>query len=217
MAGTGDATMRSPIATAPSGKPATPTITVRRLLIIVVAMCFGATWLLLLGYVVRDFQAALFTFGPQDVARRLTAPNGQKTALLVRDYHFDLNFRLYMIDTPTAFPPRTAQEALWSSQDYNPVTDHNWHEDLEWSADSALIAVRIDQQYVFAYDFTTEQQYVDPDRIRQLISLYDTRHTTAVEHVSPGKPVDWPPSNTPVQPIVSRTRSLALCARLQSL
>ncbi len=161
--------------------PVRPIVT-RRVMIIALAVGFSLSWLLLFAYFVRDFQAALFA-GPTDVARRLTAPNGQKTALLVRDYHFDLNFRLYMVDSPRALPPSTVQEALWSSPDYNPVTDHNWYEELEWSADSSVVAVRIEQQYMFAYDFATSQEYTDSIRIRQLMTKRAVQPNTMGELV----------------------------------
>jgi len=98
---------------------------------------------------VRDF----------DVSRRLTAPDQSKTALLVREYAFDLNFLLFIDDHDrTALPP-FFEAALWRSGDFNPETHVNFHEDLEWSNDSSVIAVIIDGNYEYAYDFKLARQY----------------------------------------------------------
>jgi hypothetical protein len=65
--------------------------------------------------------------------------------------------------------PRDFSEALWMSQDYEYRADYNWHEDVEWSTDSAVVAVIIEGQFVFAYDFTSDQEFEDSERIQNLL------------------------------------------------
>jgi hypothetical protein len=134
------------------------------------------TWFLLL-YLVG--QLSYFAFGPfstsaYDVSRRLTASDNHKTALLVRDYHFNMNFRLFIFEDYDDPPPRGPKDALWSSDDYpTSYTSTNWHEDLEWSEDSSVIAVSIEGQYVFAYNFGTEEKLENNEDIRQLLELHN--------------------------------------------
>jgi hypothetical protein len=135
---------------------------------------FIVTWILLFAYLIFDglFVHLLPNFmnGPDDVARRVTAPDGSKTALLLRDFFFiDLNFHLFIVKAPYADPP-DLRKALWVSQDYLPDTI-NWHEDIEWSADSSVIAVIVEDQYVFAYDFELDQRLEDPEAIRRLLAV----------------------------------------------
>ena len=128
-------------------------------------------------------------FGPIDVVRRITSPDWSKTAILVRSYAslMDLNFALYITDDEFAdvtrsnedasfitdgdLPDRALwiQRALWISPDYEPTTHRNWGEDVVWSKDGTVVAVTIEGQYVFAYDFQTEQRYEDPAQIRSLL------------------------------------------------
>jgi hypothetical protein len=136
--------------------------------------CLAAIGLVLVGYgisnLIHTAQALQCIQG--DVARRVTAPSGQQTALLVRALFFDLNFRLYLVDIPADPVPCQVTEALWSSPDYEPTTRRNWHEEIEWSADSAILAVRIEQEYVFAYDFSSGQATDDSNQIEQLLTLH---------------------------------------------
>lgn len=129
-------------------------------------------WFLLCGFMFvtfqQSFQQALFAFGPRDVSRRLTAPDSSKTALLERDYGFDLNFRLYIVSDYRASLP-DFKAAIWGSKDYDLDTRRSWHEDLEWSADSSVIAVRIEDQYVFAYDFVSSEAIKEPERIEKVL------------------------------------------------
>ena len=106
----------------------------------------------------------------EDVSRRLKSPNGQKIALLVRDSGFELNFQLYIYDDYFIQPPYNPNASLWLSDAYNPDDKSvNLHEDLEWSADSSVIAVIIDGKYVFAYDFDFQKEYQDEGEIKQLL------------------------------------------------
>jgi hypothetical protein len=125
-------------------------------------------WILLCGFIFVTYQQALFAFGPRDVSRRLTAPDFSKTALLERDYGFDLNFRLYIVTKSTA-PLPDFDAAIWQSKDLDLDTRRSWYEDLEWSADSSVIAVILEDQHVFAYDFASEESVTDPQRIEDML------------------------------------------------
>src|SRR5215217_7966849 len=94
-------------------------------------IAFVITWFLLLGYLITTVIRAPF-FAPlaTDVSRRVIAPNGRSTALLVREYAFDLNFRLYLVNSPWVSVPPEARQAVWSSQDYDPTDRHNWREEV---------------------------------------------------------------------------------------
>jgi hypothetical protein len=139
------------------------------------AISFIVSWLLLFGYLIQDIGSELVAFiDTIDVARRLTAPDGHITALLERDLHFDLNFRLYLVDVARAPAPTDVKQALWSSQDYPPTTHRNWNEELRWSTDSSVIAVSIGETYVFAYDLRTKQRLEDHTQIGQLLMERDT-------------------------------------------
>jgi len=143
----------------------------------VIFIIFGVTtWFMLLYLVVQLFWIAYGSFSTSayDVSRRLTSPNYENTALLVRDYAFDLNFRLFIVehgDDPA--PNSLIDDALWSSRDYNLDSSINWHEDLEWSKDSSVIAVIIEGKYVFAYDFDVKKEYKDNGEIRQLLESHN--------------------------------------------
>ena len=119
----------------------------------------------------RHSQAALLC-DRGDVASRLTAPNSHLTALLVREHAFDLNFRLYLVDQPTAGVPCQRMAAVWWSPDYDPDSRRDWHQDLEWSADSTVITVRIEEQDVYAYDLANQQGTDQPKVIEQLRALH---------------------------------------------
>jgi hypothetical protein len=111
-----------------------------------------------------------FTTKIYDVSRRMTSPNGATSVILVRDYAFDLNLRLFVVDDVGDPPSSDFKDALWSSRDYNPDPGINWHEDLEWSKDSSIIAVTIDGKYVFAYDFKSDKKFEDQESIKQLLA-----------------------------------------------
>jgi hypothetical protein len=144
------------------------------------------------GKAVKQQAEDQFEFGPIDVARRVTSPNGTKTAILARSYDslMDLNFALYVANDEFADVSGSSedasfitkseatnspdsvlwiQRALWISPDYEPTTQRNWHEDVVWSEDGTVVAVTIEGQFVFAYDFQTGQQYEDSVQIRGLL------------------------------------------------
>jgi hypothetical protein len=116
----------------------------------------------------------------QDVSRRVTSPNGQRTAILVRDLGYpDLNFKLFIGGPGRAAGTYIAAPLLeedngtliWVSRDYEPTTLENWHEDIDWAADSSLIVVSIQGRPVFAYDFATSQEIEDRAQIEHLLSI----------------------------------------------
>jgi hypothetical protein len=72
-----------------------------RILALIPIIFFASTWIMLCiatyNLAMRDiFEGG---FGPVDVAKRVTSPDGSKTAILVRSYvTLDLNFILYVTD-----------------------------------------------------------------------------------------------------------------------
>lgn len=150
----------------------------RKFLIVLAGLFFvGIPWLLVLYFggveVQRFIQCGVVN--ASDVARRLTAPDSSRTAVLTREFWFDMNFRLYIIDDSFSDPPCRVSEALWSSRDYNPDPRDNWHEDIEWSKDSSVIAVIINGQYMFAYDFAMAHSIEDHNDIQQLLNRRETQ------------------------------------------
>ena len=140
---------------------------------LIAALVFATTTVLILlkpsyDRLVIDFMQPFS--GIHDVSRRLQSPDGQKAALLIRNYGFDLNFQLYTFDNYFVQPPYDPNDSLWLSNDYNPDDrSKNLHEDLEWSKDSSVIAVTIDGKYVFAYDFKSNNKIEDQELIIQLL------------------------------------------------
>jgi len=170
---------------------------VKKIFNVFAVMFFVITWLLMCGINTYSLfkENREFSFGPLDVVRRVTAPDGKKTAILVRSYGslMDLNFALYISDddrvditdsaTTASFvtdPELSNMEdaaiwikrALWISHDYEPTTSRNWHEDIVWSNDGAVIAVIVEDQYVFAYDFDTGQRHENLGNIEELLRLH---------------------------------------------
>lgn len=160
----------------------------RRIVLGCIAIFFSVTWLLLAGYMVgdirQDFRQARATeavsINPYEYSRWITAHDQSKTAVLVRDYSLDLNFRLFIVDRYAPQIPTDVTQALWSSRDYEPTTYRTWQEDIEWSGDSSVVAVTLEGAYVFAYDFSTGQKVEDPDNIQKLLE----------EHKLPPTPQD---------------------------
>ena len=140
------------------------------------------SWLMLAWYSVRAtlaFSAYRAFNAYEDVSRRVTSPDGQRTAILVRDLGYpDLNFRLYIggpsravhIYIANPLPEADDSALVWVSRDYEPTTLENWHEDIDWTADSSLVVVSIQGQRVFAYDFTANQGIEDSAQIERLLS-----------------------------------------------
>lgn len=159
---------------------------------VLVIVFFAITWLFLCAnniYLLSKFYQENTGFGPIDVVRRVTSPDWTKTAILVRSYAsmIDLNFVLYITDNKFADVtkynedgsflkgsdltdgPLWIQRALWISIDYEPTTDKNWHEDVIWSEDGTIVAVIIEEQYVFAYDFQSRQKFENSEQIQSLL------------------------------------------------
>lgn len=139
---------------------------------------FVVSWLIMFLLACNAFIIGLG--GLRDVSRRVTSPDQSKTALLERSVGFDLNFVLFIKEGYSRHSrgslPRDYSEALWFSRDYNPSTLDNWHEDIEWSSDSSVIAVIIDGEYVFAYDFSLDQRYEDSEHIESLLKSRSDVH-----------------------------------------
>jgi hypothetical protein len=138
---------------------------------------FAITWILFALYVVNDIRVGwskIFTYiNPYEYSRWVTAHDRSRTAILVRDYHFDLNFRLFIVESGTQEIPTDINQAIWSSRDYNPTTFQDWGEEIEWSGDSSVVAVTIEHEYVFAYDFNTIKEIEDPEAIRRLLEEHE--------------------------------------------
>ncbi len=168
---------------------------------ILAVVFFVSTWVLMcantINLLIGNIQKsnAEFAFGPLDVVRRITAPDGKKTAILVRSYgsFLDLNFALYITDDEMADITDSTEQAsfvaddelanmkdaalwikraLWISQDYELTTRRNWHEDIVWSDDASIIAVTLEEQFVFAYDFSTGQRYEEAEEILDLLKAH---------------------------------------------
>jgi hypothetical protein len=163
---------------------------------------FISSWLLMCGnsvdlFITRNQQGMdELAFGPLDIVRRITSPDGKKTAILVRSYasfQASTNFILYITDDPMTDVTNSTvhanfiteddlakskdsvvwiRRALWVSQDFNPTTDKNWHEDIAWSRDGEIIVVVVEGQYVFAYDLGTKQRYEKAEEIVELFNLH---------------------------------------------
>ena len=140
---------------------------------LIAVIIFGSTtWILLFK---NFFDRYMIDFtqpfsGIHDVSSRLQSPDGKKVAVLIRNYGFDLNFQLYIFDNYFIQPPYDPNGSLWLSNDYNPDDrSKNLHEDLEWSKDSSVVAVIIEDEYVFAYDFNLKKEYEDAEGIKQLL------------------------------------------------
>ena len=143
-----------------------------RSMIKIILLIFGVvTWVLLffLSWVLFEAVRSPFSTKIYDVSRRMTSPDGEKSLILVRDFAFDLNFRLFIVDAAGDSAPSDFKDALWSSRDYNPDPGFNLHEDLEWSKDSSVVAVIIDGEYVFAYDFSSSEKILEKESIKRLL------------------------------------------------
>lgn len=164
---------------------------------------FGSTWMLMCGFgisaLIRNFHKGMdeLAWGPLDVVRRYTSPTGDNTAILVRSYGSfaqGMNFILYITDNEMADVIMSTEKdtyitkeefacspdcaiwirrALWISNDYDPSTYRNWHEDLVWSIDGNIIAVVVEDKYVFAYDLVAEQRYEEAGAIEELFKSHN--------------------------------------------
>lgn len=85
-----------------------------------------------------------------------------------------MNFRLFILEDSNSPAPKDFKDALWSSPDYHTNTSINWHEDIEWSKDSSIVAVIIEDQYVFAYNFDLKKEYENAGEIKQLLEMHNT-------------------------------------------
>lgn len=159
----------------------------------IVVTAFLVSWLILAWYSVQITRAfsTYRAFNPyRDVSRRVTSPNGQHTAVLVRDLGYpDLNFKLYIGGPSRAgriyvADPHLLEEStlVWVSRDYEPTTLVNWHEDIFWTADSTVVAVSILGQFVVAYDIASNRTVEDPREIERLLNTRGGLQPTATPY-----------------------------------
>jgi hypothetical protein len=157
---------------------------------------FVITWVLLCFGNLYFIQGAIKKqgFGPVDVAKRVTSPDGSMMAILARSYAAlpALNFWLIISDdnyvdikTPGNARFYTEQggwsqaglahagEPLWYSHDFELTTRWDWNEELVWSQDSLVIGVRVKGEFVYAYDFSANQGYEDAQQIRELLAAHN--------------------------------------------
>jgi hypothetical protein len=110
-----------------------------------------------------------------DVSQRLMSPDGTRVAFLLRRYAFDLNFGVVVkpwsdIHTSLHYDP-TREDALVWSHDFEPDPAFNWNERLEWSADSSVLLLTINNReggapFMWAYDFNAQKEIVEVDEIK---------------------------------------------------
>jgi hypothetical protein len=142
-----------------------------------VFLLFAISWVLMAWYVLVDIRSGSINpfsyIDPFEYSRWVLSPDSSRTAVLVRDYYFDLNFRLFIVDPHSKEIPRDVKQAIWTSRDY-PLSDYQeFDDDIHWSRDSAVVAVTIDDEFVFAYDFGTSQEFREPDEIISLLKEHN--------------------------------------------
>jgi hypothetical protein len=145
----------------------------RNLIIGCIGIFFIATWIYLF---LQFIDSRLFPANLYEYSRWVTAHDRSKIAVLVRRYAFDMNFALFIVDPSSPRIPDDLDQAIWISKDYEPTTYRNWHEELEWSGDSTVVAVIIEGEYVYAYDFTTGQGLEQSEAIKKLLKARDLPH-----------------------------------------
>lgn len=126
-------------------------------------------WQTLLGSLINEF----IPMGPiyTDVAKRITSPDGTKTALLIRRNAWDLNFAVKIKEG-------LKTKTLHWSRDFEPVRKADFNEKIIWSDDSSFIVLTVDdvrhnnEKYMWAYDFRDGKEYYDKDTI---ISIMNSR------------------------------------------
>ena len=138
---------------------------------------FAITWILCASYVAIDIRnewnkSATYV-NPYEYSRWVMAYDRSKTAILVRKYGFDLNFLLFIQESGSQEAPTDRTKAIWISHDYDPSPYKEWGEDIKWSGDSSIVAVKIDNEYVFSYDFNTSKQTDDPEIIKIWLKEHD--------------------------------------------
>ncbi|MEN8240615.1 MAG: hypothetical protein ABFS17_01740 [Chloroflexota bacterium] len=134
---------------------------------------FATSWILMALYVFFDVRARYvnpFSYvSPYQYSRWAVAPDRSQKAILVQDYYFDLNFRLFIVEPYAREIPLDFKQAIWSSRDYEPTPFRDWDDDILWGCDSSVVAVTIENEYVFAYDFNTSKKIDDPETIIKLL------------------------------------------------
>ena len=120
-----------------------------------------------------------------DVAKRIESPDGTKTALLIRNNAWDLNFAVKIKE---GLKTRTFH---WTG-DFVPDIAADWNEKIVWSDDSSFIVLTVDEpshrgyyidvfgnktghyeqneKYIWAYDFKNGKEYYDKETILNILS-----------------------------------------------
>ncbi|MHC4537078.1 MAG: hypothetical protein ACYS6K_24275 [Planctomycetota bacterium] len=101
-----------------------------------------------------------------DISKRLMSPDRTKTAMLIRRHAFDLNFIVEIKSDGK-------KKKLFFSHDYPPDISINWNENIEWSADSSLIVLTINEPdanepFMWAYDFNDKGEISNNQVIKSL-------------------------------------------------
>jgi len=108
-----------------------------------------------------------------DVAKRIKSPDYSKTALLIRRNASDLNFGVKI-------KQKLRTRTLHWTPDFVPDLTADWNEQIVWSDDSSLIILTVDdvdnnnEKNMWAYDFKTNKEYYDKDKITDILSSRNT-------------------------------------------
>jgi hypothetical protein len=140
----------------------------KRILLWTGGSIFLGSWLLLLGHF---YFTEIAPFGPiiSDVSKRLEAPDGKKTALLIRRKTFDLNFLLKVKSGGKV-------ATLYESPDYNTAPSIDWNERIRWSDDSSLLVFSTDAvppyfgPRMWAFDFRNNVAVRESKTILELLN-----------------------------------------------
>jgi hypothetical protein len=124
-----------------------------------------------------------------DVSLRLASPDYRKIAFLINSNSG--SERYVIVEMLTAGIISTTKYELiadrckrriFRSKIYDPDLRIDLHENIEWSSDSSLLVLTIDAQsepFKWAYDFQTDHEVVNPDRIE---ALWQERNRITLEN-----------------------------------
>ena len=132
---------------------------------IALRLIFAFLLLFFVWYFATNF-FSLFFGTRLDVSKRLMSPDYTKTATLIRQHAFDLNFIVYV-------KSGGKKKKLFFSYDYPPDPTVNWNENIEWSADSSLLVLTINEPdanepFMWAYDFKEKKELSNNQVIKSL-------------------------------------------------
>ncbi|MCP4537188.1 MAG: hypothetical protein GY832_08565 [Chloroflexi bacterium] len=146
---------------------------------VIVKVFFIITWLVLFGYFIFDVMIYPYMIIPFrqlafvnriSVSQRVVSPDDSRIALLEQADFFDTNFLLYILDWDHCSDiPTDVADAIWVSPDCLPGIDCLSQQNVEWSKDSSVIAVIMGEEYTYAYDFGTGEEWKNAEYIRDLL------------------------------------------------